>query len=476
MHMRCQPHPHKGWFPSPPPLPPPASQVNLLNFMITPDGLSDQLLGVTVAQERPDLEAQRQELVVESAANKRRLKEIEDKILHVLSSSQGNILEDVTAVQILSEAKTVSNEIQDKDAIAEATQKEIDNARTGYAPCGRYNAVLFFCIRDMASVDTMYQYSLAWFINLFVRSIQGSEKADDLAQRLGNINDHFTYALYQNICRSLFEKDKLLFAFLLCTRVMAASGSLRPAEQQFLLTGGVGVPEADVPRPAGHEWLSAKAWGEMCRAANASAALAALPGHVAQRPDEWRRIYDSVSPEVEALPGGFHASLTPFERLMVLRCLRPDKVVPAIQAFVAASFGQRFTEPPPFDLGGSYKESSCASPLLFVLSTGSDPTAALLAFAESMGYGSKIAAISMGQGQGPKAAALIAAARKAGSWVLLQNCHLAPSWMPALEKICESIKPDNTDADFRLWMTSMPSPAFPVSILQGGCRKDGTPL
>jgi hypothetical protein len=46
-------------------------------------------------------------LVVEGAENKRRLKEIEDRILHVLSSSQGNILEDATAIQILSEAKLV---------------------------------------------------------------------------------------------------------------------------------------------------------------------------------------------------------------------------------------------------------------------------------------------------------------------------------------------------------------------------------
>lgn len=43
--------------------PPTTLQVTLLNFMITPDGLADQLLGVVVAQERPDLEEQRQQLV-----------------------------------------------------------------------------------------------------------------------------------------------------------------------------------------------------------------------------------------------------------------------------------------------------------------------------------------------------------------------------------------------------------------------------
>jgi hypothetical protein len=90
----------------------------------------------------------------------------------VLSESKGNILEDVSAIQILSEAKVVSNEIQEKQVIADDTQAEIDAARAGYAACGAYNSVLFFCIRDLASVDPMYQYSLSWFIKLFVRSIE----------------------------------------------------------------------------------------------------------------------------------------------------------------------------------------------------------------------------------------------------------------------------------------------------------------
>jgi dynein heavy chain len=103
----------------------------------------------------------------------------------------------------------------------------------------------------------------------------------------------------------------------------------------------------------------------------------------------------------------------------MIKALRADKVTAAIQDFIVDKIGQSFIEPPTFNLGSCYGDSSNVSPLIFVLSPGSDPTADFIKFSEEKGMEDKIESISLGQGQAPKAEKAIEKARATGGWCLL---------------------------------------------------------
>lgn len=118
------------------------------------------------------MEEERQALILQSAANKKQLKEIEDKILETLNSSEGNILEDETAIQVLDSSKVLSDEISKKQKVAEETEKKLNESRAGYRQIAKHSSVLFFSITDLPNIDPMYQYSLTWFVNLYLNSIQ----------------------------------------------------------------------------------------------------------------------------------------------------------------------------------------------------------------------------------------------------------------------------------------------------------------
>eukprot|EP00698_Gefionella_okellyi_P021809 TRINITY_DN713_c0_g3_i1.p1 TRINITY_DN713_c0_g3~~TRINITY_DN713_c0_g3_i1.p1 ORF type:complete len:2250 (-),score=595.98 TRINITY_DN713_c0_g3_i1:82-5835(-) len=443
-----------------------AIKVTLLNFMITPEGLQDQLLGIVVSRERPELEKQLTELILEGAENRRLLQEIEDRILQVLDQSE-NILADESAIQVLSDSKRIANEVTKKQKVTEETEVKINLARQAYVPVAKHAAVLFFCISDLASIEAMYQYSLVWFLGLFVNSIEKSARSPEVDVRIKSLNDHFTYSLYCNVCRSLFEKDKLVFSFLLCSKILISIGEVTNEQWRFLLTGGVALDNPYANQAS--DWLPEKAWGEICRLSDIKE-FEGLRSEV--NTAAWKALYDSQDPHAVGLPGSFAArKLSPFQVLMVLRCLRPDKLINGVTNFVANRLGQQYVEPPPFDLAGAYADSSATAALIFMLSPGSDPLNALLSFAEQQQYADKMRTISLGQGQGPRAAALITEGVENGNWVVLQNCHLAVSWLPTLEQIVEGLhEHPEINPGFRLWLTSYPSPKFPISILQDGVK------
>ncbi|PSN39719.1 Dynein heavy chain 7 [Blattella germanica] len=388
--------------------------VTLVNFALTLDGLSDQLLGMVIAKERSDLEETRQKLIVQSAANEAGLKEIEDSILITISAA-GNILEDEHAIDIL------ANSIKEKQESAKVTARNIDTFRESYQPVACNCAVLYYCISDLPNVDPMYQYSLQWFLNIFKVSLETSKQSREIQKRMDFIESLFTTNLYSNVCRSLFEKDKLLFSFILCSKIMMSKNKLNTNEFRFFLTGGVAF-ENKLENPAA-SWLSQKSWDEICRIG-----------------------------ELPAFKG------------TILVC---------VTKFIKTNMGLHFISPPAFNIASSYQDSDCVTPLIFILSPGADPMSALLNFAAKMDK--QLNSISLGQGQGPIARGFIEQGQEDGSWVCLQNCHLAVSWMPVLEKLWEEMDQNNTNPSFRLWITSYPSDKFPTSILQSGVKMTNEP-
>jgi len=112
--------------------------------------------------------------------------------------------------------------------------------------------------------------------------------------------------------------------------------------------------------------------------------MAGLEPFFLENHSEFERIFDSLSPEVEPLPGDWDTKLNIFQKMIILKAFRPDRICIATQNFVIESIGKQFVEPPVFNLAKSYKDSSISQPLIFVLSAGSDPVADFLRFADEM--------------------------------------------------------------------------------------------
>lgn len=60
-------------------------------------------------------------------------------------------------------------------------------------------SVLFFVISELAAIEPMYQYSLAWFVSLFEDTIAKADKARELSKRIENLGSHLQYSLYVQV-------------------------------------------------------------------------------------------------------------------------------------------------------------------------------------------------------------------------------------------------------------------------------------
>jgi dynein heavy chain, axonemal len=218
--------------------------VSLINFDVTLEGLESQMLSIVVSKEKAKLEEDRLQQSKEAVALIKELKELNQQILDSLSCSVEEMLEDQNMIDTLhtsrEKAEVVANNL---NKVNKTTQK-IEKAKAFYNPAAYRAAIMYFLVNDLQKIEYMYQFSLKWYISIFEEELgEASDMTISDQDRLLDIIRNFTGKLFHKVSQSIFEKDKLLFIFMLAFRILEGERLLYTPLYEFFVKGPQAVIE-----------------------------------------------------------------------------------------------------------------------------------------------------------------------------------------------------------------------------------------
>ncbi|KAK9309475.1 hypothetical protein QLX08_000945 [Tetragonisca angustula] len=443
------------------------SKLIIINFSIPNEALQDKLLDFIIYKEKPELQEKFEILLIEDASNKKILKQQEDIVLNILSSTTTNILEDETAIKSLDSSKNFSLNIIKKQEITKVTSQEINKFRNAYVNFVKYCADLFNTLNVLSHLNYMYRFSFSWFMQLCRRSIEISSRSSIIEKRLEYLKFSFTQSLYSSICRSLSEKHKILYSFLLCSKILLNNQQTTEEEIKYFITPNSSYTNT-VPNYK-YDWLSQNIWMNIYNLSKTLPSFYDLADNFCFNNKAWKQYYISESLEDHLMPEPWIDKLSLFQKLILVKMLRPDQIIIQIMKMIENILGNTQNYSPKIKISQSYAESNYLTPLLFILPASLEPLSLISAYAKTKGYLSKFVSLSMSKGEEEKAEFLIKKAQREGGWIFLQNCHLTIHWLTNLEKLCENCN-TSISLDFRLWLSSYSINEFPINILQNSIK------
>lgn len=245
----------------------------------------------------------------------------------VSGANPETILEDIVLKESLEESNEQQKSIEQALEEQKQQMRSIDILTDSFLPLAIRGQRLFFVLDKLINVDPMYQYSLDYFRGIFRNAIKSIDEEEypkkEGKRRLGYFIKEFTHRLYKNVCRSLFEKDKLIYSFLITLEIMdqnkkdevkkednkkggadnkdnhGEEAGLNKNEIRWLLTGAVKVT-CDRPNPSGENgWLSDIQWAAIEEMSQKFDSFKGFDSDFEKYTSDWEKVYNDSNPHDE---------------------------------------------------------------------------------------------------------------------------------------------------------------------------------
>ncbi|KAA6339855.1 MAG: putative dynein heavy chain, partial [Streblomastix strix] len=285
--------------------------------------------------------------------------------------------------------KEIAGEIKKRVQETKETTALINSARNQYRDVSRRGSLIYFVIADMANADPMYQFSLAFFTSLFSKCIKECQKqkaplpegvapsAEATALHVNLLVDVITKTVFANVCRGLFERDKQIFSFIITAQVARDRGIISTAEWRLFLLGTAAIISTgsdeeeggnkpskmfgDLQKPdfiKDEQWTLINELEKIVVQKNAAGGTIrqTLPYEgikfsIAQHgTKQWEEFINLPNPEEKGPPPPWNSKLNNFQQMILLRCLREERVVFSVRKIVESILGSFYSDPPPFDM------------------------------------------------------------------------------------------------------------------------------
>ncbi|RDW80646.1 cytoplasmic dynein-like protein 1 heavy chain 1 [Coleophoma crateriformis] len=429
------------------------SRTTFVNFTVTQSSLQTQSLSEVLKSERPDVDERRSNLIKLQGEFKVHLRQLEKRLLQALNESRGNILDDDNVIETLETLKKEAAEISTKMSNTEGVMAEVDEITLQYNVIAQSCSAIFAVLEQLHYLNHFYQFSLQYFLDIFHAVLKGSKNLTGESNhnvRRDIIIEGLFITAYQRTSLGLLQKDRITLAMLLA---QAAPYQMEKSLIDVILDDSITGTDLSTEIEKRDEvmamatripFLKGKfdnitndAWDRFCQEESGENFV----------PKIWAEDTNKRDQELQSL--------------LLIKLFRLDRFVPAAERFVATVFGPGLYEATE-DLKQTVDQVSSSQPIALCSSPGFDASYKVDTLVERSRR--SCTNIAMGSNEGPAIAdKAISNAAATGSWVLIKNVHLAPSWLQSLEKRMESLKPH---ADFRLFLSMESSPKIPVNLLR----------